>query len=148
MAMVILFILSFLLPSGSWAARSLDTADYQASEKCALIAKTIKLQPAAKINKDDPALSQCSQARMKDVCQQAKQSLDKTQANKGKMPACKGVQVAEATVIRIDIIHPVTGQKTFYDSVGASPSAARMNADANFDYLKSHGFKPTWNLNN
>lgn len=146
--MAILLLLSFILGSDSWAARSLDTADYQASEKCALIAKTIKLQPATKINKDDPALSQCSQARMKDVCQQAKQSLDQSQANRGKMPPCKGVQVADAHVVRINITNPTTGAQSHYNSVGASPSAARTNADANFNYLKAHGWKPSFDLGN
>jgi hypothetical protein len=143
-----LLALALALSSESWAALPLDSGDYQASERCAMIEKTIKLQPSVKINKDDPTLNQCSQAKIKDVCQQAKRSLDQSAANRGKMPACKGVEVADAHVIKINITNPTTGEKTFYNSVGGSLSAARANADANFNYLKAHGWKPVFDLGN
>lgn len=136
------FLAALLLGTEARGARPLDQNDYRAAERCAQIVKAVKLTPAIKLNKDEPALSECSKARSRDVCQEAKRTLDGSPQNRGKMQACLGTQVADAHVIRINIINPTTGERTHYNSVGASLGAARENADQNFNYLRAMGWKP------
>jgi hypothetical protein len=145
MAAVALFFSMFLSHSAFGAASA--ELDLKKNEDCATIVLALTKNNSITVNKRDPKLQSCSESKSKTVCSKANELMEKSASNQGKMPPCKGTQVADLKAIKINITMP-DGSSNFYMSTGNSPSSLRENADANFNFLRARGFKPVFDLGN